>query len=267
MVGHKSAFITYFTKKYPVKYILTAFIGVCVISACQPSSPTTTTAAIDSTATTATTKPIPMEARILGTYKGDFGGSPIYITINYCDHSKIAGYNTHKGLRRNLSGTITDKGYKWDIQLSEPGDHEFDGVFSLVMDTSLSNASGSWKPVNSKSLTEKQLTVTRLKREDGHQGFYYGDHCDFYLGADGSCILDYYEKINDSTFSPQMNTLRGTWEKKSINELLVNWQPNPAYAQRTTTFTLEYVPVGGESQDSIIFALKGDIFSFDSSEF
>lgn len=250
-----------------MKYLITAFIGACMISACQPSSPTSTEATVDSTATTGSVKEVPMESRILGTYKGDFGGSPIYITINYCSGFKIAGYNTHKGLRRNISGTITEKKAKWDIQLSEPGDHEFDGVFSLVMDTSLTKASGSWKPTNSKSLGEKQLTITRLQRADGGLGFFSGDHSDIFLDADGSCILNYYGKINDSTFSPQMNTLRGTWEKKSNIEVLVNWQPNPAYAQRSTTFALEYVPVGGESQDSTIFGLKGDIFSFDQSEF
>jgi hypothetical protein len=219
-VEHKSAFISYFTKKHPVKYLITAFIGACTISACQPSSPTETTV-IDSTAITEDVRE-PMEARILGSYKGDFGGSPIYITINYCSGNKIAGYNTHKGLRRNISGTITDNEYKWDIQLSEPGDHEFDGVFSLIMDTSLTKASGLWKPTNNKSLTEKQLSITRLKSADNNLGFLSGDHCDIYFEADGICTLNYYEKTNDSSFSPQMNTLRGTWETQPNKEVLVN---------------------------------------------
>jgi hypothetical protein len=263
MEGHKSVFIIYFTKKYPVKYIITAFIGVCVVSACQPSTPTAnTTAAVDSTAKTATTTRLPMEARILGTYKGDFGGNPIYITINYCSSNKIAGYNVHKGLRRNLSGSISDKGNKLDIKLAEPGDHEFDGVFSLVMDTSLTKASGSWKPVNNKSLTEKQLTITKLEREGSYIGHYPGDHSDIEFASDGSCILNYYEKTTDSTFSQQMITLRGTWEKKSNEKILVSWQPNSAYSQRSTEFTIEYSEGDDNGVPPFPIAIKGDLFEF-----
>ncbi len=264
MEQHKSVFITYFTKKYPVKYIIAAFISACVISACQPSAPSTTTT-IDSTATTATEERAPLEARIMGTYKGDFGGSPIYITINYCSGNKLAGYNTHKGLRRNVSGSITSKGDKLDIQLAEPGDHEFDGVFYLAMDTSLNKASGSWKPSNNKSLSEKQLALTRLKKEAGSLGFMSGDHRDIYLETDGSCTLNYYEKVNDSTFSKQMNTLRGTWEKQSDTVIVVNWQPNPVYQQRSTTFIIKY-PIDEESSISLEEA-NGGFFSFSENDY
>jgi hypothetical protein len=204
-----------------------------------------------------------MEARVPGTYKGDFGGSPIYITINYCRNNKLAGYDTHKGLRRNLSGTIVDKGFKYAIQLSEPGDHEFDGVFLLVMDGSPKELKGVWRPVNSKSLTEKQLHLREVT-QDSQLGFFSGDHSDFHLDADGSCILNYYEKINDSTFSPQMITLRGTWEKKPQDEILVNWQPNPAYPERSTVFKATYVK--GIQATPYLAEIKGDIFSFTTEE-
>ncbi|SDF26600.1 hypothetical protein [Chitinophaga filiformis] len=249
-----------------MKYIIAAFISACVISACQPSAPSTTTTT-DSTATTATEERAPLEARIMGTYKGDFGGSPIYITINYCSGNKIAGYNTHKGLRRNVSGSITSKGDKLDIQLAEPGDHEFDGVFSLVMDTSLTKASGSWKPSNNKSLSEKQLALTRLKQDDDALGFMTGDHADINFDTDGSCVLNYYQKTGDSTFSAQMNTLRGTWEKQPNNEILVNWQPNPAYPQRSTVFTMVYQTPEGDGNQPYLERIKGDDFQFFPGEY
>lgn len=249
-----------------MKYIITAFVGACIVSACQPSAPTTTVAAVDSTATTKDVR-LPMEARILGTYKGDFGGSPIYITINYCSGNKIAGYNTHKGLRRNVSGTITDKGSKLDIRLSEPGDHEFDGIFSLVMDTSLTTASGSWKPANNKSLTAKQLTITKLQQTTDNLGYFSGDHSDIDFSADGSCTLNYYEKINDSTFSAQMTTLRGTWEKQPNNEVLVNWQANPVYKQHATVFTMIYEKGEGDGAQPYLTQIKGDIFEFSLEEY
>lgn len=201
----------------------------------------------------------------MGTYKGDFGGSPIYITINYCSGNKIAGYNTHKGLRRNVSGNIVNKGDKLDIQLFEPGDHEFDGVFSLVMDTSLTKATGSWKPVNNKTLNEKQLTLTRLRKEAESLGYMSGDHSDIYLDADGSCTLNYYEKVNDSTFSKQMNTLRGTWEKQSDTAIVVNWQPNQVYQQRSTTFTVKYPSEEGSS--ITLEEANGGFFSFSEADY
>ncbi|MCF6401969.1 hypothetical protein L3C95_03740 [Chitinophaga filiformis] len=243
-----------------MKYIITAFIGACFISACQPSTPTNT-ATTDSTATTTTTAEVPpLEARIMGTYKGDFGGSPIYITINYCSGNKIAGYNTHKGLRRNVSGSITNKGDNLDIQLFEPGDHEFDGVFSLMMDTSLTKATGAWKPVNNKSLSEKQLALTRLIKDAESLGYMTGDHSDISFNSDGSCTLNYYEKINDSTFSQQMNTLRGTWEKQSDTVVVVNWQPNPVYQQRSTAFVVKYPSEEGSSIE--LTEANGGFFSF-----
>jgi hypothetical protein len=214
----------------------------------------------DSTAIidTNTVKELPMEAKILGTYKGDFGGSAIYLTINYCSGHKIAGYNTHKGLRRNVSGTIAHKGNKWEIQLSEPGDHEFDGIFSLVMDTSLSKASGSWKPAGNKSLAEKRFTITKLNTDDGSLGYFAGDHCDMDFSADGTCTLNYYDKLNDSTFSGQMNTLRGTWEQQAGKEIIVNWQSNGTYGKQSTTFIPQYETLG-ESLPYIA-GIKGDDF-------
>jgi len=244
-----------------VKYLLSAFTLAAILSACGPSNHPDTAATTDSVAIAAapTEQRSPMEARILGTYKGDFGGSPIYITINYCSGNKIAGYNIHKGLRRNISGGMktTDKG--WILTLAEPGDHEFDGAFSLVIDTALSTVTGSWKPSNNPALSEKRLTLTKFQQDGNMLVFLQGDHCDINFEKDGECTLNYYDKINDSTYSQQMITLRGTWEKQSDSTMLVNWKANTAYDKRSTLFTLTYQVDGDEKYPD---ALTGDAFKF-----
>lgn len=248
-----------------MKYVITALLGVCLLSACGSHTPATDAASTDSNSSAATAVtgppvvelPSPMEARIIGTYKGDFGGSPIYISINYCSGFKIAGYNTHKGLRRNLSGTIKDNGTTYEISLSEPGDHEFDGVFTIKMDTSLATATGSWKPTNTKSLTTKTFVLEKLAKNIDYPGFYSGDHCDIEFRNDGTCELNYYDKVSDSTFSGQMNTLKGTWEKRGQYQLFVNWAANSNYPNRSTSFVAEGDTTTEEAE---MTEIRGDNF-------
>src|SRR5688572_14078880 len=68
--------------------------------------------------------------KVEGTYIGDFKGSPIAITLNYVSDKHVTGYNVHKGLTRNVSGTIEAKEDGLHLQLSEPGNNPYDGVFS-----------------------------------------------------------------------------------------------------------------------------------------
>lgn len=251
-----------------MKHIITALLGACLLSACGGQEPSTTAATADSTQTA--NPPIlviPMEARIMGTYKGDFGGSPIYLTINYCSGVKLAGYNTHKGLRRNVSGTITKEGDNYAIVLSEPGDHEYDGVFTIKLDTLLENATGSWKPSNTKSLSEKKFSLVHLSKDESTPGFFSGDHCDIDFSNDGSCTLNYYEKTNDSTFAQQMNTLKGTWGKQGADSILVNWQPNAAYSQRSTVFLIKNDVHKTEDYEYTSTTLVGDQFKFSQEEY
>ncbi|QHS61750.1 hypothetical protein [Chitinophaga agri] len=251
-----------------MKYIITAFLGACLLSACGGQEPSTTAATADSTQTA--NPPIlviPMEARIMGTYKGDFGGSPIYITINYCSGVKLAGYDTHKGLRRNVSGTISREGDKYAIVLSEPGDHEFDGIFTIKLDTLLENATGSWKPSNTQSLSEKKFSLVHLSKDESTPGFFSGDHCDIDFSNDGNCTLNYYEKTNDSTFAAQMITLRGTWEKRGTDSVFVSWQPNDFYSQRSTVFAITNNTYKTGEYEYTTTSMEGDKFSFSQNEY
>ena len=59
-------------------------------------------------------------AKVKGTYTGDFKGSPISITLNYVSDNHASGYNIHKGLTRNVSGSIEAASSGLHLLLSEP---------------------------------------------------------------------------------------------------------------------------------------------------
>jgi hypothetical protein len=219
-----------------VKYIIGAVLCISFLSECSTS--TTKTAATDSTATASV---IPTGVR--GIYKGDFGGSPIYITINYSSDNHVAGYNTHKGLRRNISGTVSQTADGWELDVNEPGDHPFDGKFKLVFDTAFAKVRGQWAPMSTTSgLTEKTFTLSRMVDQTGDDMIFNAamsaDHADITFNKDGSCIFNYYDKLTDTTFAQQMNTLRGTWEQKD-SLITVNWQKNEHWGKSSSVFTVE----------------------------
>ncbi|MVT44276.1 hypothetical protein GO495_27015 [Chitinophaga oryziterrae] len=219
-----------------MKYIIGAFLFITLFSRCKSSTHEHTTYNM-------TVFPDAEKASAKGLYKGDFAGDPIYLTINFASGKHVAGYNVHKGLRRNLSGTMQQTANGWELVINEPGDHPFDGIFKLVFDSAFTSAKGEWKPLNvPSSLKEKNFTLARIEMPDnGADGLYHdvlnGDHSDITFQEDGNCIFNYYDKINDSTFAEQMNTVRGTWEKKDTT-LLVTWHKTAQWDKDKSVFAI-----------------------------
>jgi len=246
-----------------VKYHILLTVCAAIYSGCALPDKMPAPAADSSAIVTAM-----MQATAWATYKGDFDGSPIFITINYASNNHIAGYNVHKGLRRNLSGKISPEGDGWIMQLNEPGDHPYDGRFHLVFDKNFTTAHGKWTPLNTPSLREKQLSLTRLSTNDAARSdnkefmrdALSGEHCDISFDPDGSCKLNYYEKINDSTYAPQLNTVRGTWERTG-DEIQVNWQPNEQFGKRNSSFKLIFHE-DPDSKQRYLNQISGEGFDF-----
>jgi hypothetical protein len=239
-----------------VKYIIGAFLSIVLFSRCTSSS---------APSTKDTTAVIPQLIPVQGIYKGDFDGNPIYIIINYASGTHVAGYNTHKGLRRNLSGSIKPTTEGWELDLNEPGDHPFDGKFKLAFDTGFASAKGQWNPLNTPStLKEKQFTLTRTEINPNQDEAYFypmdTDHADIVFQQDGNCIFNYYDKINDSTFAEQMNTVRGTWEKKD-SLLLVTWHKTAQWNRDKSVFT---ITVDGKDNGGIA-TVTGEGYEFNTA--
>lgn len=223
-----------------MKYTITTLACAVILGACSaPAAPPV--AATDSTAVGI----IIPEQNAIGLYKGDFGGAPIFITINYTSQNHLAGYNVHKGLRRNLSGALKPEGDSWVVSLNEPGDHPYDGHFELVFDKGFTTAKAHWAPVDKKTLQEKSFTLNRVKPagENGELSVlnypFTSEQGEMYFDEDGSCMFDYYPKVTDSTNAEQSITLKGTWEQKG-DTIHVNWQPNEQFPKGNSIFILQF---------------------------
>lgn len=241
-----------------MKYTIATLACAVILGACSaPAAPPV--AATDSTAVAS---PSP-EQNAQGIYKGDFGGAPIFITINYTSQNHLAGYNLHKGLRRNLSGALKQEGDTWVATLNEPGDHPYDGHFELVFDKGFTTAKAHWAPVDKKKLQEKNFTLTRVNHANGNEDLsvlnypFTSEQGNMYFDEDGSCLFDYYPNVTDTTYAEQSITLKGTWEQKA-DTVRVNWQPNERFPKRNSIFILQY-----NEEKTYSSGLKGEDITFD----
>lgn len=82
---------------------------------------------------------------VIGTYSGAFGKDILIIKITSIQENIIIGWDSVKGNKRDLKGTITNK----KIILREPGDDKWDGVFEITYENN--TMTGVWKSNNSKS--------------------------------------------------------------------------------------------------------------------
>ena len=227
-----------------MKLLTSSFlVALLLFYACKPSTGNKSTEQATSGDSLALTK-------LPGTYTGDFGGAPIYIILNYTNGKNVAGYNVHKGLRRNLRGEMKKENDNWVLTLSEPGDHPFDGKFILTFDQLFTSGQGSWKPLNNSNLKEKNLALKRNAENTGENYAMTGNTFNFFLidnadsksdltfNEDGSCVLQLYEKVNDSTYANQMLRIRGTYQKLNDSTLSISWEKNPHFKERTNQYKI-----------------------------
>lgn len=182
-----------------------------------------------------------------GMYIGDFGGSDIRIILNYVSSSNAIGYNIHKGLTRNITGKVSQRGDTIHMSLAEPGDHEFDGVFDLEFIGIDINPKGSWTP-NSKELRAKSIELTKMVADESSDdeqitphnftrfySFVYDSIGHYYFEKDGLCRYEYYPSDNNEDKSDQMVIVNGSW---SLTDSIVSidWQPNKRFTNRKMIF-------------------------------
>lgn len=179
-----------------------------------------------------------------GMYTGDFGGSDIRIILNYVSQSNAIGYNIHKGLQRNLSGTISRSGDSIEIILNEPGENEYDGVFTLSFIGNDLKPTGNWIS-NSGKISEKSFSLEKAIRpkNDGNTltSLNFANRIDmlldslghYYFSDDGMCRYEYYP---DTEGAQQMIEILGSWSfEKDI--LTIDWQKNNQFKNSKSIFT------------------------------
>lgn len=213
-----------------MRYLPLLFFSACFFFSCKEAPPKE---AVIVRGKALATLPLSPE-KVKGTYSGNFKGSPISIVLNYVSHQHASGYNIHKGLMRNFNGRIAFSNGKLQLQLSEPGNNQFDGEFTLLLDTATLQGSGTWKPF--KRGEEAAFSFQRVEVKDGDYGQTFFDSSANYISLkpDGSCTYSY---LTDSTLTGQMLTIRGNYQKEG-DKIIVHWQTNAVFPSGKSKFTL-----------------------------
>src|SRR6202012_500122 len=126
-----------------MKLLMCCLFPVLLFIACHQRSASATSGDVVRTGL-----PDSLAGKAMGTYSGQFGKSLITVVINYISGSTVSGYDIHKGLRRNLNGTLQQKDGQLAIVLKEPGGNPYDGTFYLSLDTATDKITGKWIPTD-----------------------------------------------------------------------------------------------------------------------
>jgi hypothetical protein len=212
--------------------------------------------------------------KYMGYYNGSFGKGIITVAINYISGKNVSGYDLHKGLRRNLNGTVTNRGDGLQFALKEPGDNPLDGVLYLFLDTAGMKLKGKWQPLDSTRITAKNLVLSRIQKSTGSaqereandllwrlpDG---GEDTTLLFKSDGSCEYAFYLRPQDST--SQLITIKGTYHRE-VDTFRVEWQKNSYTPAQVMKLIETRIRVGQdkdyEGYDLLTLKGHGWIFSF-----
>ena len=201
--------------------------------------------------------------KAIGTYSGSFNKGMITLVINYISGSTVSGYDTHKGLRRNINGKGALKDGHLDFVLKEPGDHPFDGTFYFSLDTASLKISGKWVAKDSAKIPVKKLALSRKKGELMESDSWTvagGGDTTLLFKEDNTCEYAFYERTNDST--SQLLTIRGNFDVKA-DTFKIEWQKNaytPAQTMKLIKVHEKMKDTDGEEYDMIY--LRGQGWNF-----
>lgn len=242
-----------------------AFIVLYFVNSCD-SNETITTETTDSSEVL--NVPIISELNLdtlKGIYIGDFGGSDLRLVINYITNKHAVGYNTHKGLQRNINGSVEIKESTVDLVLSEPGDNEFDGVFHLSINKESLDAEGYWQS-NSVKISKKHFVLKKLSgmrvmdkiaginKDVKLTPFNFSDYFsvlsdsigEISFEENGLCIYKYYPNTDESERKEQYISFNGSWTLKT-DQVIVEWQKNNIFPNRKSIFNI--IKSGDENAD------------------
>jgi len=163
-----------------------------------------------------------------GTYAGQYKKGLLTLVINYLSGNTASGYDIHKGLRRNLNGTVEQNGGLLTFVMKEPGGNPYDGTFFFSLDTAASIISGNWVPFDSTIIKGGPM---KLKRSEGTVneellGEWQGDLGNLNFLEKGVCTLEYYPKADSTTEDRRQQIIvNGSYEVRS-DTIRIDWQRN-----------------------------------------
>lgn len=165
--------------------------------------------------------------QFIGEYVGNFGDGHIVIALSYIQGKNTSGYNLHKGLRRNIKGTVTEENGNYRFRMEEPGDHKYDGVFDFLLNPSDFTGKGTWVPNDKKLLKERSFELAKRERKTDEEnpflGYWDGD-CVLEINPDGLAILSYYDYKREYE-EPELIKVRGQWIVQD-ETITIEWPKN-----------------------------------------
>lgn len=191
-----------------------------------------------------------------GIYMADFAGSPIRIVLNYVSGANAIGYNLHKGLQRNIMGEVTRSRDSIQLVLSEPGDNEYDGVFTLsFIGMNDAKPTGSWE-ANNKKIPGQQFTMKRIVKPTDESteevtltnfARIFGEMSDsigeYNFSDDGLVRLKYYPDKDIDWDKQQYKELKGSWDLDG-NRVVINWEPSDIFKGNRLELTIKKYEYG-----------------------
>lgn len=215
-----------------MKYI-SALLLLGIVS-CKTRTTETTLSASDSAANRKLFIPAYAVYNFEGTYAGNFDQGLITIVLNYISGKNVSGYNLHKGVRRNINGSLQADGDGFSFILKEPGDNPFDGTFIFRVDTVQFSLKGTWTPNDSSKTKSKTLALQRQPKKstanfDDQLGIWvpasgtYNTDTTLEFFPEGTCEYKFYATPGDST--SQVSSVKGNFIQTK-DTVLIEWQKN-----------------------------------------
>ena len=204
----------------------------------------------------------------VGTWSGHYSKGLLTLAINYISGNIASGYDIHKGLRRNLNGSVEQKGGLLEFVLREPGGNPYDGTFYLSLDTATDKISGKWIPSDAAMAKAGPLELVRSTYEHAEidQDQWVNDLGTLnFLREGGVCTLEYYpgkDSLGNKDPNAQLVTVKGSYEIKG-DTIRIDWQRN----NRTPGLNMRLIINPGREQtdstESVVPSLEGKGIRFE----
>ncbi len=100
-------------------------------------------------------------SKLQGEWVGKFDNKDLLIVIENINKDIAIGYNVVDNNKRTVSGTIINDTDNYYIDLKEPGDDKWDGIFKLSFDKNAISGKGEWASNNGKLL--RKITIEKRR--------------------------------------------------------------------------------------------------------
>jgi hypothetical protein len=197
---------------------------------------------------------------LCGKYTGDFGKSFIHINLTHASKNKVVGYDINRGLQRNLVGNITEEKDALILTLEEPGDHKYDGKFTLTLSKRDFSVNGTWegndkklakktfllkKGTGKELIKEKKLNApdNQITREDEFLETFNSStsaqgYCDFQ--EDGLVVFHQFSNEDENSSGNQETTIKGSWRWLKNKQLEISWEKNDFFKKGNHRVPITY---------------------------